>query len=121
MSVKMAALITAIRNVLIGVTVALAGIGAARAESITSDQPPVATLADGRTGTIAFEALTPKSARALVERTVAEKSIIAGLLKLPTGAHGAVPAMVIVHGSGGVTQGEWNGRIGSTGSESPVS
>ena len=107
LSVKKAALMTPIRSVLIGVTVAIAWIGAARAESITSDRPLVATLADGRTGTIAFEALTPKSARALVERTVAEKSIIAGLLKLPAGALGAVPAMVIVHGSGGVTKGEW--------------
>jgi len=49
----MAARVIAIRNVLIGVTLAFAGIGAARAEAITSDQPPVATLTDGRTGTIA--------------------------------------------------------------------
>ena len=103
----MTALMTAFRNVLIVVTVALAGIGTTRAESIVSDQPPVATLADGRSGTIAFASLTPGNATALVERTAAEKSIIAGLLILPTGAHGPVPAMVIVHGSGGVQKGEW--------------
>ena len=97
-----------LRNAMIGIMVALAGIGAARAESIASDQPPVATLADGRTGKIAFEALTPDNARALVQKTVTRKSVITGLLTLPAGAHGAVPAMVIVHGSGGVTRGEWD-------------
>ena len=82
-------------------------MGAARAAPITTDQPPVATLADGRAGVVAFEAPTPKSARELVERSVAVNSIITGLLKIPPGAHGPVPAMVIVHGSGGVTPGEW--------------
>jgi len=100
---------TAIRSFLLGfaLALALAGVGAARAGSITTDQPPVATLADGRVGVVAFEAPTPKSWRELVERSVAVKSIITGLLKMPPGARGPVPAMVIVHGSGGVQPGEW--------------
>ena len=96
-----------LRTLLLGLALALAAAGPARAMSITSDKPPATTLADGRSGIIAFEALTPKGSRELVERSVADKSIIAGLLKLPEGAHGPVPAMVIVHGSGGVQPGEW--------------
>jgi dienelactone hydrolase len=86
---------------------------AAHAGSIATSEPPVATLADGRTGTIAFEALTPKSSRDLVLHKATEKSVIAGVLTLPGSANtGAapkekVPAMVVVHGSSGVLQNEW--------------
>ena len=86
---------------------------AAHASSITTSEPPVATLADGRTGTIAFEALTPKSSRDLVLRKAAEKSVIAGVLTLPESATAGdapkakVPAMIVVHGSSGVLQNEW--------------
>ena len=104
MSIRKTAVIC---GVLGGFAIVLAGLGAARAAPITTNQPPVATLADGRAGVVAFEAPTPKSARELVERSVAVNSIITGLLKIPPGAHGPVPAMVIVHGSGGVTPGEW--------------
>lgn len=107
----------ALRYVLVGAALILAGVGAARAGSITPDQPPVATLADGRTGTVAFTALTPKTARALVQRTVTDTSVIAGVLTVPAGAHGPVPAMVIAHGSGGVTRGEydWANRLNALG------
>src|ERR1700733_14185625 len=85
----------------------------AHAGSISTTDAPVATLADGRTGTIAFEALTPKSSRDLVRRKTTEKSVIAGVLTLPesAGAAGApeakVPAMVVVHGSSGVLKNGW--------------
>lgn len=87
---------------------------AAHAGSITTSDPPVATLADGRTGTIAFEALTPKNSRDLVSGKATEKSVIAGVLTLPESANarGAprakVPAMVVVHGSSGVLQNGWD-------------
>jgi dienelactone hydrolase len=105
------------RTLLIGFALALAGIGPARAMSITTDQPPVTTLADGRTGAIAFEALTPNGSHEFVDRSQSKKATIAGLLKLPEGAHGPVPAVVIVHGEAGVTQGEfmWADRINALG------
>jgi dienelactone hydrolase len=87
---------------------------AAHAGSITTNDPPVATLADGRSGTIAFEALTPKSSRELILRRATEKSVIAGVLTLPGSANTAgaptakVPAMVVVHGSSGVLQNDWD-------------
>src|ERR1700733_13099745 len=61
----------------------------AHAGSISTTDAPVATLADGRTGTIAFEALTPKSSRDLVRRKTTEKSVIAGVLTLPASADAA--------------------------------
>ena len=93
--------------------IAVSAACAAHAGSITTNDPPVATLADGRTGTIAFEALTPKSSRDLVLQKLTEKSVIAGVLTLPESANamGApnarVPAMVVVHGSSGVLQNGW--------------
>jgi dienelactone hydrolase len=102
----MATRTTVISSFLLGLALALAG--AVRAGSIKTEQPPVATLSDGRAGVVAFLAPAPKSARELVERSVGVKSIITGLLKMPPGAHGPVPAMVIVHGSGGVGPGEWD-------------
>jgi dienelactone hydrolase len=93
--------------------IAISAACAAHAGSITTNDPPVATLADGRTGTIAFEALTPKSSRELVLRRATEKSVIAGVLTLPESANAMaapnakVPAMVVVHGSSGVLQNDW--------------
>ena len=86
---------------------------AAHAGSITSNDPPVATLADGRTGTIAFEALTPKHSLDLVQEKSAETSVIAGVLTLPKSTTAAdtprvkFPAMVVVHGSSGVSRNGW--------------
>jgi hypothetical protein len=94
----------------------LIGVSAARAAyagSITTNDPPVTALADGRTGTIAFEALTPKNSRELVNGKTTEKSVIAGVLTLPDSANPAeaanakVPAMVVVHGSSGVLRNDW--------------
>ena len=95
----------------------------AYAGSITTNDPPVATLADGRTGTIAYEALTPKNSRELANGKTAEKSVIAGVLTLPEAANAAatpnakVPAMVVVHGSSGVLQNDrdWAKRLNEMG------
>jgi dienelactone hydrolase len=96
--------------------VCLAGTNA-EALSIIADGPPVATLADGRTGTIGFEALTPKGVRDFVGRRVTDKSVIAGVLTLPANARGPVPALVIVHGSSGVVQNDfdWAKRVNALG------
>lgn len=100
-----------LRDALLGLILAAMSIGAARAGSITTSQSPSNTLADGRTGTIAFTALTPKGSRDFVLRQVTEKSVLASVLTLPEAARapGAakVPAMVVVHGSSGVLQNEW--------------
>ncbi|RBP09178.1 dienelactone hydrolase [Roseiarcus fermentans] len=94
---------------LIAPLVLAASAGMAEAGSIATTDAAVATLADGRTGTIAFEAPTPRSGRALAMRKVTEEALIAGVLTLPAGAGPAakVPAMVVVHGSSGVLKNEW--------------
>jgi hypothetical protein len=110
------------RSVFVLLAVASAGCEA-YAGPITTNDPPVATLADGRTGTIAFEALTPKNSRELVNRKTTEKSVIAGVLTLPEAANAAgapnakVPAMVVVHGSSGVLQNDrdWAKRLNDMG------
>jgi dienelactone hydrolase len=66
-------------------------------------ETPVGSLADGRTGKIYFESLTPVGYFQLVRRAVTQKTVIFGTLSLPSGAAGRVPAMVIAHGSNGVT------------------
>ena len=83
--------------------------GSAEAGSIATNDAAVDTLADGRMGTIAFEALTPRSGRALAMRKATDKSVIAGVLTLPAGASATakVPGMVVVHGSSGVLKNEW--------------
>lgn len=99
--------------------VALAAFAGTRAEalSITTDQPPVSSLSDGRTGAIAFKALTPKGPRDFIARDVSEKSVIAGVLTLPANAKGPVPALVIVHGSSGVVANDfvWAKRVNDWG------
>jgi dienelactone hydrolase len=103
-----------IRSSVLALLIAALAACGAHAGSITTNDPPVATLADGRTGTIAFEALTPKSSRELVSGTATEKSVIAGVLTLPAPANAAgasnarIPAMVVVHGSSGVVQNDWD-------------
>lgn len=99
------------RRTLAGLVLTVVCISSAWAGSISTSQAPTDTLADGRTGTIAFTALTPKGSRDFVLRQVAEKSVLAGVLTLPEAARapgaGKVPAMVIVHGSSGVLKNEW--------------
>ena len=69
-----------------------------------ADEAPVAGLADGRTGKIYFESLTPPGYFALLRRAPMPKTTIFGTLSLPAGVAGRVPAMVIAHGSAGVTR-----------------
>ena len=65
-------------------------------------QGTVTSLADGRSGRITFESPTPKTIRDLVARDSKERAVISGFLSLPEKAASPVPAMVILHGSGGV-------------------
>src|ERR1700684_4145891 len=103
-----------IRSSVLALLIAALAACGARAGSVTTNDPPVAALADGRTGTIAFEALTPKSSRELVSGKATEKSVIAGVLTLPAPANAAgasnakIPAMVVVHGSSGVLHNDWD-------------
>jgi len=102
-----------IRSLVFAILLFVSAGCAAEAGSITTSDPPVATLADGRTGTIAFEALTPKSSRDLVNGKASDKSVIAGVLTLPESTNSPsapgvkVPAMVVVHGSSGVLRNDW--------------
>jgi dienelactone hydrolase len=73
------------------------GTVAVRAQGTT-----VTSLADGRSGKIAFESPTPKTMRDLVTRSAMERAAISGFLSFPEKAAGPVPAMVILHGSGGI-------------------
>ncbi|MGE0725227.1 MAG: dienelactone hydrolase family protein [Alphaproteobacteria bacterium] len=71
-----------------------------------------ASLVDGRSGRIEFESATPAGPTALIEGSGAPATV-AGLLRLPPGS-GRVPAMVIAHGSGGITDGRehaWADRL----------
>src|ERR1700728_1323951 len=103
-----------IQSFVLTLSLAISAACVAHAGSISTTAPPVATLADGRTGTIAFEALTPKSSRELVSGKTNDKSVIAGMLTLPASADAAgasnakIPAMVVVHGSSGVLHNDWD-------------
>jgi dienelactone hydrolase len=78
---------------------------------------PVATLADGRTGKIEFESITPAGFYPLMQRSPSPKATISGALTLPPG-EAKVPAMVVAHGSGGVSsgrEGRWATRLNDLG------
>ena len=73
------------------------------AGTATAEDPRVRDLADGRTGKIYFESVTPTSYFQLARRQATQQTVIFGTLRLPKGATGPVPAMVIAHGSAGVS------------------
>ena len=73
------------------------------AGTATAADPPVQDLADGRAGKIYFESVTPSGFFALARRETLPKTVIFGTLVLPKKATAPVPAMVIAHGSGGVS------------------
>lgn len=78
---------------------------------------PVLTLADGRDGRIEFESITPPNFGTLIRRGNAPKVVVAGVLSLPKGT-ASVPAMVVAHGSGGVSdarEGRWADRLNEIG------
>jgi dienelactone hydrolase len=76
------------------------------AGTATAADPPVQDLADGRTGKIYFESLTPTGFIQLARRQATQKTVIFGSLHIPKKATGPVPAMVIAHGSAGVADRE---------------
>ncbi len=65
--------------------------------------PPVRDLADGRTGKIYFESVTPTGYFQLAKREATRPTVVFGDLKLPKKATAPVPAMIVVHGSSGVS------------------
>jgi len=76
------------------------------AATATAADLPVQDLADGRTGTIYFESVTPTGFTQLAKRQATQKTVIFGTLHVPKKATGPVPAMVIAHGSAGVAERE---------------
>jgi dienelactone hydrolase len=82
------------------VLILCAGSDAGAAE----DKTPVQNLGDGRSGVIYFESLTPSGYFQLARKETTRKSVIVGTLSLPAGTTERGPAMVISHGSGGVSE-----------------
>jgi dienelactone hydrolase len=76
------------------------------AGTATAADPPVQDLADGRTGKIYFESVTPTGFFQLAKRQAMPKTVIFGTLQVPKKATDPVPAMVIAHGSAGVAERE---------------
>ncbi len=68
-----------------------------------AQEAAIANLSDGRTGKIPFESVTPTGYYQLARGQATAKVTIVGTLTLPADAVTPVPAMVIAHGSGGVT------------------
>ena len=67
-------------------------------------EAPVASLADGRDGTIPFASSTPSGPdQYLGASGEAPPAVVSGLLRLPAGT-GRVPAVVLTHSAGGVSQ-----------------
>jgi dienelactone hydrolase len=95
------------RGLVIGLIVCSVGHGNADASSITVDTAPVATLADGRIGAMAFLSVTPRQTEDYLRRRTAEPAVVTGVLTLPDQATGPVPAVIILHGSSGINPGEW--------------
>jgi dienelactone hydrolase len=75
------------------------------------------SLADGRSGKITFESPTPKTVSDLVTRGAMARATISGVLTFPPSGTGPVPAMVILHGSGGISGREpmWAQRMNDFG------
>ena len=68
------------------------------------DKTPAQNLTDGRSGVIYFESLTPSGYFQFARKETTRKSVIVGTLSLPAGTTERGPAMVISHGSGGVSE-----------------
>jgi dienelactone hydrolase len=65
---------------------------------------PAATLADGRSGKIHFESLTPSGYFQLARGQARDKAVVFGTLELPAKGSGRLPAMIVTHGSAGVSE-----------------
>lgn len=64
--------------------------------------PAVTTLASGQTGRIGFETVTLTSTQFLMGVKDGPSTVIWGELRLPSEGAGRLPAVILVHGSGGV-------------------
>src|SRR5207249_12213135 len=73
------------------------------AGTATAADPPVQDLADGRTGKIYFESVTPTGFFQLAKHEAMAKTVIFGTLIVPKKATAPVPPMIIAHGSAGVS------------------
>lgn len=90
-------------------------LGLARAAC--AQDAPVADLADGRSGTVRFESVTPSGYFQLARGQATNRTVIWGTLRLAS-ATDRTPAMVISHGSGGISQereGGWAERLAAIG------
>ena len=65
------------------------------------DKTPAQNLADGRSGVINVESLTPSGYFQLARKETSRKSVIVGTLSLPTGTAVRVPAMAFPMGAAG--------------------
>jgi dienelactone hydrolase len=82
------------------------------------DGTPVGDLADGRSGKIHFESLTPAGYFQLARKETTQKTVVFGELALPPNTTGRIPAIVISHGSGGASEereGRWAGILRAQG------
>ena len=78
---------------------------------------PVASLADARTGTVHFATVSPTSLEFAMGQRSAGTAVISGDLSLPRAGAGRAPAVVLIHGSGGVGRNApvWVGELTSIG------
>jgi dienelactone hydrolase len=101
------------RRIVPALAILIVASGAARAQSTQ----PVDNLADGRAGRIYFQSLTPSGYFHLARGPVEQTATIWGTLQIPEGS-GRLPAMVISHGSGGITddrEHRWAGQLNKLG------
>ncbi len=69
--------------------------------------PPVATLADGRTGRIPFHSVTLSLLQFLAGAPGGGPAEISGELQFPEAGSGRLPAVILVHSAAGVGPHEW--------------
>ena len=98
------------RAVVAGIFLCILAGGLCRAETVPD-------LADGRVGAIAFATRTPAGPTEMMAGG-GPQTTIAGQLTLPHGSSAPVPAMIIMHGSGGILPGreqDWAARLNGLG------
>ncbi len=85
--------------------------------SACASQAPRLTLAAGQTGRIPFQTITLTPAQVFRGVTEGPPAVIWGTLRLPPKSTGRIPAVILVHGSGGVGQlhRQWASRLRQAG------